>query len=275
MGLADTVLKPFMAFQAFVDESESGGILVLGGVIASAEQWVKFTPEWERLLPLAPLGRDLARNFKFSEMINAGQFRIDSIPAFSKLIEDHIPMTLSLDLFQKDIDQAKARVKTPNGVIDWGNVATPYMLGITHVVMWFGDNMQAVEEVLGTTQPIDFTFDDRSERKFVRKAWESSVETLPPEQRARFGEEPRFGNDKKFLELQAADYIAGWTRYWLERNEVPEIGASYLGGHVVRGNLLPHVEMHLTEDVIANYLVQIATSNGVPRVYDSAAKPSG
>lgn len=242
--------------------------------MASVEQWVKFAPEWEQLLPLAPLGPDLARNFKFSEMINAGQFRMDSIPAFGKLIEDHIPLTLSLDLFQKDIDQAKTRVKTPNGIIDWGNVATPYMLGVTHVVMWFRDNTQDVKEVLGTDQPIDFIFDNRSERVFVQDAWKSSVETLPPEQRARFGEELRFGDDKKFLALQAADYIAGWTRYWIERNEVPEIGAVYLGGHLVRGNLVPHVEMHLTEDVIVNYLVQVASSNGVPSVYDSAEAPS-
>jgi len=32
--------------------------------------------------------------------------------------------------------------------------------------------------------------------------------------------------------------------------------------------------MHLTEDVIVNYLVQVAAGQGVPGVYDSAVGPS-
>jgi hypothetical protein len=239
-------------------------------VIASPEQWAKFAHDWEQILPLAPLGPDLARNFKFSEMINAGQFRIENTKAFARVIEDHVPMTLSLHLYQKDIDRAKTRVNIPPGFnLDWGVADTPYMLGLVHVVKWFTENVEEVNEALGTDQPIDFIFDARSEKKFVREAWDITVESLPPEERESFGDVPRFENDKKFLPLQAADYMAGWSRYWIERNEEPELGAEYLGGLQVEGKLLPHVTMHLTEDVITEYLIQVATKCGIPDVYDS------
>ena len=95
----DAVRQSLMVLQAFVDESDSGGIFVLGGAIASAESWVAFSRDWEELLPLAPLGADMKRNFKFSEMMGAGAERASNIAAFSRVLSDHAICTLSFTCF--------------------------------------------------------------------------------------------------------------------------------------------------------------------------------
>src|SRR6266436_244641 len=123
-----------MALQAFVDETENGEVFLLGGVIASAEAWAEFSAAWEELLPLAPLGPDLKRNFKFSEMINAGLFRAEHIPIFGRVINDHCQATLSFRVFKRDVERAKARVKVPQVQMEWekkGNMDNLYLLSVT------------------------------------------------------------------------------------------------------------------------------------------------
>jgi hypothetical protein len=95
MRPADAVRQPLMILQAFIDESSKAGIFVLGGAIASAESWAAFSKEWEEMLPLVPLGPDLKRNFKFSEMMGAGPERIENIGVFARVLEQHAICTLS------------------------------------------------------------------------------------------------------------------------------------------------------------------------------------
>jgi hypothetical protein len=222
-----------VALQAFVDETENDEVFYLGGAIASAEAWVAFSVDWQELLPLAPLGRDLKRNFKFSEMASAGLFRAESIPIFGKVVSRHLAATLSFRLSKRDIERAKARVIIPRTQIDWGTVDNPYVISATRLVAWFADNLEKVNEWLGTDQPIEFYFDERGERKQLKEAWERTVESLPPDQRNRYGRDVHFESDKRFLGLQAADYIAGWKRYWEERNESPDLGSSFFGSRSV------------------------------------------
>jgi hypothetical protein len=247
-----------MALQAFVDESVSDKVLVLGGMIAPEEAWAKFSQDWEEILPLAPLGPDLKRNFKFSQMINAGQFRMENIPAFGQVIEAHAIATLSLNIFPHQVESAKEGVVAtlPNAVIDWKGADNPYVIAVIFLVAWFSNNLEQINYWLGTDQPIEFFFDERSESKSLRDAWDRSVEALPPEKRERFGSEVRFRSDKNFLGLQAADYMAGWTRYWLERNQTPELGEIFLGGQLVRGDLKPHIEVVVPEEALVNYFLE-------------------
>lgn len=187
MRPSEAVRQPAMALHAYLDESVSDKVLVLGGMIAPAEAWAKFSAEWEYLLPLAPLGPDLKRNFKFSEMINAGQFRIESIPAFSRVIEVHATATLSIDVFPQEVQSAKEKVAAmlPNAVIDWKDADNPYVIAVIFLVAWFSNNPEQINCWLGTDQPIEFFFDERNESKYLRDAWDRSVEALPPERDPR------------------------------------------------------------------------------------------
>src|ERR1051325_11268271 len=122
------------------------------------------------LLRLAPLGPDLQRNFKFSEMINAGQFRTDSIPAFSKVIEENASATLSVHIFHDDIERAKRRFQIANFAVDFNNIDNLYVIAVIHLVTWCANNFEQLSATLGTNQPIDFIFDNRAERKLLRDA---------------------------------------------------------------------------------------------------------
>jgi hypothetical protein len=262
MRLAEAVLQPFMALEAFVDESEGTGLLVLGGAIATTAAWVGFSKEWEQLLPFAPLGNDMKRNFHLSEIFDAGSDRIENIPTFSKVIDDHLGMTLSVEIHYEDIELAKERLQTVVGQpIAWGNSAKPYVLAVVHLVSWCAQHNIELQKVVGSDGPIEFFFDERSERKPLREGWDESVEKMPPEERQKFGAELHFANDKKFLGLQAADYLAGWARYWSERGEEPETGEVYFEGNrfaglKVQGNLKPHLFIRPTIDSIAEFLAR-------------------
>jgi hypothetical protein len=46
-----------MVVRAYIDDSyTAGGVHVLAGYIARAEQWGAFSKEWEELLPLTRMG---------------------------------------------------------------------------------------------------------------------------------------------------------------------------------------------------------------------------
>jgi hypothetical protein len=262
MRPAEAVLQLLMALEAFVDESEGSGLLVLGGAIAPTEAWVAFSKEWEKLLPFAPLGDDMKRNFHLTEMIDAGPSRVEKIPAFSKVIDDHVPMTLSVELYFADIEAAKQRLEFVVGrPILWGDAAKPYALAVTHLVSWCADHGDDIKNSLGSDGPIEFFFDDRTERKLLRDSWDEIVENMPPEERSKFGAELRFVDDKKFLGLQAADYLAGWSRYWIEKGEEPEVDDIYFNGNrfdglKVTGKLKPHIFIRPTVDSIAEFLAR-------------------
>lgn len=58
-----------MPLQCFVDDSyktDSLGPYVLGGAVATAENWANFSVEWEELLHFCPLQKDGRRRFKYS-----------------------------------------------------------------------------------------------------------------------------------------------------------------------------------------------------------------
>lgn len=263
MRLAEAVLQPFMALQAFVDESFGDGLLVLGGALATAESWSAFSKDWEPLLALAPLGDDMKRNFKLSEMLDAGPARIRDIPVFGNVIDTHVTATLSVELHEADIEKAKSRLELVLGQQPiWGSATNPYVVAVTHLVAWCRNNREQIKNSLGTGDPIEFFFDERiAERKILRDAWDKTVETLPPEERSQFGSELRFGDDKKFLGLQAADYLAGWARYWIEKGKDPELGDIYFEGRQfeglkVTGELKIHIVIKATVDSIADFLAE-------------------
>src|SRR5205807_1353661 len=103
-------------------------------------------------------------------------------------------------------------------------------------------------------------FDARTDRKPLRDAWDAVVENMPPEERAKFGTELRFVDDKQFLGLQAADYLAGYSRFWAEKGTEPEEGDIYFPGNrfeglKVDGELRPHIRINPTVESITEFLV--------------------
>jgi Protein of unknown function (DUF3800) len=262
LRLAKAVRRPLMTLQAFVDESESRQIFVLAGCIAPAESWAAFTKDWEEILPLAPLGPDMKRNFKFSEMLNAGLFRTEQIPIFGSVIERHIVCSFSFHMLLQDLQRAAQRVRVPGVPFSWEDLANPYMFGFVSLMGLFHKEKPRIDAIIGSDQPVDFFFDKRGERRKIYKGWDEYVENQPGEIRSRFGTSSlRFEDDKEFLPLQAADFMAGWLRYWLERGEKPRSGKSMFAGRTLSGRELPHFAMSMSENDIVEFLIDSIRKN--------------
>jgi hypothetical protein len=112
--------------------------------------------------------------------------------------------------------------------------------------------------LLGDEQ-IDFIFDERGEKKQIQDGWDEYLKNRPPEVRTRFGQKPRFESDKRFRPLQAADYVAGWIRYWLEKGMQPAVGAVFAGKTLTRGT--KHIGMTISEDQIVAFLIDAIRLN--------------
>ena len=81
-------------FQAFIDESYSKHEFVLGGHIATAEQWAALGKEWEQCLPkfglLAPKNKfNKTHHFHMAEMAMTPE-RMQRVQIFYRVIEDHV-----------------------------------------------------------------------------------------------------------------------------------------------------------------------------------------
>jgi hypothetical protein len=86
--------RAFVILQAFIDDSYTAkGTFVLGGYIANAEAWARFSAEWEAALPKALRKADGRYYFKMSDM--AGRGRLADVPQFVKIIEDHVAFSLA------------------------------------------------------------------------------------------------------------------------------------------------------------------------------------
>src|ERR1700688_2027339 len=96
-----------MAWQAYIDDSYTPeGTFVLGGYIATAENWAQFAKEWNALLPS---GGTVANNgryhFKMSEMSTTPQ-RMERAPAFYWIIERHVHSAASCKINIADLKRA-------------------------------------------------------------------------------------------------------------------------------------------------------------------------
>src|SRR5205085_9517044 len=63
-----------MPIQCFVDDSykmDGRGPYVLGAAVATAENWAKFSVEWDELLALCPIQKNGKREFKYNQMHNS------------------------------------------------------------------------------------------------------------------------------------------------------------------------------------------------------------
>jgi hypothetical protein len=70
--------------------------------------------------------------------------------------------------------------------------------------------------------PVDFIFDEQSEKDKVIDGWRSGYrDSVSDDVRAITGKDPIFRNDEKFLPLQAADIYAWWSRKrWEEHGTI-------------------------------------------------------
>jgi Protein of unknown function (DUF3800) len=262
MAPSRAVRQVFMVLQAFVDDSYSpDGTFVLGGHIATAEAWAKFSEEWEKLLPLGTLAPNGKYHFKMTEMA-ANAERMARVAAFFRVIEKHVMMSLHVKLNLGDMERAKARVWAPRRTINWGFFQNPYL------VAWRGllDHIHGevsrpiVEKVLPPGERIDFIFDEQTEKKVILPIWDEFAATRPDSYRVTLGSMPRFENDQEFLPLQAADFWAWWSRKWYADGTPEKLDSMNFGHWKVNRRDYPRLSIAYDEDGLVRLLLGLLRS---------------
>jgi len=263
-----------MVFQACIDDSAAkDGTFVLGGHIATAENWAKFSADWEQLLPLARMNRDGKRRFKMTEMMSNPQRRQDTA-AFFRVIEKHVACSISCAFNVDDLRAARGRVYVPDAPINWSKMRNSYFFAFRLLMDTFHAHKEKMSNVIPMDERVDFIFDDQSEKSLVLSAWDGYLASRPADMKPRFGSMPRFENDEEFLPLQAADLWAGAVRGWTAAGTPEKIRSSDFGEWKAeredRWTMTANMDQDRMVEALMNNIT-FSVPRGIP-VFDRAAK---
>lgn len=200
--------RQLLVFQAYIDGSGTGAydVFVLAGYIAPAEEWAKFSDEWQELLDSPSLRLPY---FKMSEMRHSPERR-ERCGWFYRVIEGHVSAAVSCVIDVAGLVKAVREFQWPPNFVNLKRLENPYFVAFKAIM-----NVLAQHQVkLGIDQPIDFIFDEESEKKTVLEGWERIKLFSTPDVRALMGDMPIYRDDKSVLPLQAADLFAWWIRHW-------------------------------------------------------------
>jgi hypothetical protein len=244
-----------LGFQAYMDDSRSGdgkGTFVLAGYIATAERWATFENEWRELLPSCPLDSKGRRNFKMSEMA-VNEERMEWVEAFFKVIQKHVLASISCRINLKDLEAAKRRIEIPNWDIDWNYIKNPYIFAIRTFYDQFHFYKSSWSQFIPIDEPVDFIFDEDSNKALVLSEWARYIENCSNETRGLYGATPRFEDDKQFLPLQAADLWAWWARKWTDEGVFLE--------RLKNQQPFRCIDLAFSEDQLVETLISLAPQN--------------
>jgi hypothetical protein len=172
--------------------------------------------------------------FKFTEaMSRSGQWELseearnEKMRALMALIEEYELVGISASVPE-------------NVYLGWFGAA-PHPYGNPYFMLFYGVISRLVRYAasINYEHKIDFVFDTQIEQMDkVLGAWGEFERTTPPKFKHLIGDPPIFRSDKWTLPLQAADFIAGWTRTMNTavelRRPIPEPPWSPRGNNVQR-----------------------------------------
>jgi len=195
-----------MALQAYIDDSRSGGKFVLAGYVAPAEIWAAFSNEWRELLGMRPS----LEYFKMSEMAGSSE-RLERSSWFYRVIERHVTAAVSCVIDMPGLVKAVREFNWPPNFVNLHELENPYYFAFKAII----DGFAQYQERLGLDLPIDFIFDDQTEKAVILQGWMDAMKLASEPKFRRFmGKTPLYRDDKLDLPLQAADLYAWWVRKW-------------------------------------------------------------
>lgn len=205
-----------MFWNAYVDESEDPTVFVLGGYAATAEEWAKFSAEWESLLPFLP--SYMGGLFKMSALM-ASDYYSERALAFYRLIEKHDLIEMSRTFHKQALSQAFEDTEWPASRIrnfqDFeSKLKNPYIFAFRAILLKFAE----IQNNFGVDQSVDFIFDEKSEKELILPAFDYIRNSVTEDIRAKLGITPVFEKEDRVMPLQAADMLAWLVRIW-EHND--------------------------------------------------------
>jgi hypothetical protein len=234
-----------VALTAYIDASGKGDPkrLILAGYIASPEAWNEFSKEWETRLDQAGIAY-----FKMNEMAD----RPEIAGYFYRVIEEHdIKAAISCVIRTDELVKVEGSIRYPPYIINARQMQNPYYFGFKAIT----DLLAQYQRKLRIAEPIDFAFDEESEKVRIPEAWELMKKSSRPDVATLLGKTPLYQDDKKVKPLQAADLFAWWALKW-EREGRKEWARNLPFPWGVRRNI-PRLAMEFGEK---DFLIETATA---------------
>jgi hypothetical protein len=209
--------RPLLMLQAYIDDSRSDDppAFALGGFIAPAEKWARFSDEWQQFLDMRPA----IKYFKMNEAMSfSGEFshwsderRNERLRLMHRVIEDHVSAGINC-------------IIRPNEYANvFKNPVVPTKLHNPYYFLFFGlINALAINQHrLGLSERIDFIFDEQvMEKSTIVDSW-GAFKLLAEVPKELLGDTPSFRNDQTTLPLQAADMCVRIARRRFLKNIPP------------------------------------------------------
>lgn len=211
-----------MVLQGFVDDSgtSSGNIFTLAGFISTAERWMEFSDEWEKICDREPKMLKFKMN-KVRQLVG---------PHYSELQLTERIRVLSALTKKKAIYRIDAVTAHPNyEQIVKGQI--PKEIDSIYFILFFTVIFAAARlmDMGGLEGTVDFVFDKQGktiEADCVRwYNWIKEHPQVPLNVKRRLGSTPVFRDDDLVLPLKAADMLAWHIRRHLNEEQKKGIPA--------------------------------------------------
>lgn len=192
--------------------------------------------------------------------------RMARVPAFYRIIERHVQFSISCKFRIDDLRRARKRIAIPKPnlasaslvKIDWSAWSLPHFVGFRTLLDSFHSKREIIEKVLPLEQPVDFIFDEQTEKAPLLAGWQEYLDSRPPHVRARFGSPPIFRDDRVFLPIQAADLWAWWVRRWYDDGTPHLIAEPDFGAWKAHRESHPKLVIEFDEDALTQNLLTSA-----------------
>ena len=196
--------------KAYIDESEEGGMFVIAGYISTAERWAAFSDDWRNVLDTNSPHYKRLDAYKSSLMRVGSQVDMEQSGWFYNAIEDHALAAISVHFPISALRNALHRLPRRAQIAGIEKLENPYYFSFRAII----DLLLQNQKNLGFNTPIDFIFDEKSEKIPCIEGWERMKGGATGERLSPMGDTPTFKKDDEVLPLQAADLWAAWVRRW-------------------------------------------------------------
>jgi hypothetical protein len=219
------ILQP----QAMIDDSGSepqSYIFVLGGFIAPAAQWAKFSAEWQAALDQPPKldyfklteAMSLSAKGQFSRHKGWDETKRDSrLIDFAYVIRKYAAIRVHASMKHDEFIEYVRSLPVPQRKLGSDH---PYLLLASQLLLAVGVS----GDQLGLSGPCDYFFDEQAGFSEDFSEWWPSFKALlntsgRSDLKKYIGSAaPTYRDEKTFLPLQAADFYAGYLRQHAIRN---------------------------------------------------------
>lgn len=190
--------------QANFDESERDDVLVIAGWVASTDQWIKFSIEWEEALRTYTNGEPFKMSYANANWSEALQK--ERIGHLSHIIKENVEFGISVAVHKPMLAH-------------YMNGFEPVLSDPYYYCFWQTMVMLLQDDKLIGDEKIELIFDAGRREKEIEAGMDAFMEAAPEFAKERMRKKPRFEDDKTWMPLQAADLRALWARRRIEERE--------------------------------------------------------